>query len=305
MAALPLSGSSLVSAAVLETSAEQRRHVRDETMARDLVTTLERQAREIVDFAAATEQDDTVHSFARYQAFRRKVSEFDSLCTVIETNLRKIAAEPRGILNELFHTRRDMILGPSIRAMTAFFTRLGDSGHLPLGLFDILDSELSALDTMREALAAAEPPAPDDAEVRAQIDRLEAIIKGIQGRASQFVDFTDPAAVAEILPPEEPEPEVDAPAADAAEAEQPERRDTPELRAVRNIRALLEPLRDDYAFTQHADIDLRALNDIERRLTKDPHDEGATKWLRHLCSAWSSRHRAKEKIFLRILDEID
>lgn len=293
----------MTAAAVLETSAEQRRHVRDESMARDLVTTLERQAREIVDFAAATEQDDTVHSFARYQVFRRKVMEFDSLCTVIETNLRKLSAEPRGALNELLHTRRDMILGPSIRAMTAFFTRLGENGHLPLGLFDILDSELSAIESMREALTAADPPAPDDAETRAQIDRLEAIIKGIQERSSQFVDFSDPAAVAEILPPEEIDPKADAAPEEAAEP-QANQRDTRELRAVRDIRAILEPLRTDYAFAQHADIDLRALGDIERRLTKNANDEGACKWLRHLCSAWSTRLRAKEKIFLRILDEI-
>jgi hypothetical protein len=291
-----------VTAAVLKTSAEQRRHARDESSARGLVTTLERQAREIVDFAAATEEDDSVHSFARYQVFRRKVAEFESLCAVIETNLRKLAAEPRGALNELFHTRRDMVLGPSIRAMTAFFTRMAESGELPLGLFDILDAELGALDSMRETLAAADPPARDEAGIRAEIDRLEAIIKGVQDRSSQFADFSDPDAVAAILPPEEPEPEAEEPQADAAA--EPAGPDTPELRAVRNIREILEPLRTDFALSQHADIDLRALDDIERRLVKNPHDEGAAKWLRHLCSAWSSRHRAKEMVFLRILDDI-
>jgi hypothetical protein len=292
-----------VTAAVLETSAEQRRHARDEAMARGLVTTLERQARAIVDFAAATEEDDTVHSFARYQAFRRKVGEFESLCTVIETNLRKLAAEPREVLNELFRTRRDMVLGPSIRAMAAFFGRLGESGELPLGLFDILDAELSALDGMREALTTAHPPARDETEIRAEIERLEAVVKGIQSRSSQFVDFSDPEIVAAILPPEETEPEADAPPPEE-EVAQESGRDTPELRAARNIREILEPLRTDYALGQHADIDLRALADIERRLTKNPSDEGACKWLRHLCSSWSSRHRAKENVFLRILDEI-
>ena len=294
-----------MTAAVLETSAEQRRHLRDEALARGLVTTLEQQAREIVEFAAATEGDDTVHSFARYQAFRRKVGEFESLCTVIETNLRKVAAEPRGVLHELFQTRRDMVLGPSIRAMTAFFTRLSESGTLPLGLFDILDSELSALDGMREALTAADPPARDEAGIRAEIDRLESIIKGIQARSSQFLDFSDPDAVAEILPPpEEIEPEADELQDEEAEDAQANGPTTPELRAVRNIREILEPLRKDYALGQHAEIDVRALGDIERRLTKNADDEGAAKWLRHLCSSWSSRLRAKEHVFLRILDDI-
>jgi hypothetical protein len=293
-----------VTAAVLETSAEQRRHVRDEALARGLVTTLEQQAREIVEFAAATEGDDTVHSFARYQEFRRKVGEFESLCTVIETNLRKVAAEPRGVLNELFHTRRDMVLGPSIRAMTAFFARLSESGTLPLGLFDILDSELSALDGMREALTAADPPARDEAGIRAEIDRLEAIIKGIQARSSQFLDFSNPDAVAEILPPEEIKPEADEVPDEEMEDAQANGPDTRELRAVRNIRDILDPLRKDFALGQHAEIDVRALADIERRLTKNADDEGAAKWLRHLCSSWSSRLRAKEHVFLRILDEI-
>ncbi len=293
-----------MTAAVLETSAEQRRHVRDEALARGLVTTLEQQAREIVEFAAATEGDDTVHSFARYQEFRRKVGEFESLCTVIETNLRKVAAEPRGVLNELFHTRRDMVLGPSIRAMTAFFARLSESGTLPLGLFDILDSELSALDGMREALTAADPPARDEAGIRAEIDRLEAIIKGIQARSSQFLDFSNPDAVAEILPPEEIKPEADEVPDEEMEDAQANGPDTRELRAVRNIRDILDPLRKDFALGQHAEIDVRALADIERRLTKNADDEGAAKWLRHLCSSWSSRLRAKEHVFLRILDEI-
>lgn len=290
--------------AIVEDSAEQRRHARNESMARGLVTTLERQAREIVDFAAATEGDNSVHGFARYQAFRRKVEEFDSLCSVIESWLYKVAAEPRGVLKELFHTRRDMILGPSIRAMTAYFTRLGETGELPLGLFDILDSELRALETMRETLGAEATPGPDDAEIRAQIDQVEAIIKGIQSRTTQYADFSIPGMVEDILPPEEVEPEA-APEASAEDEDlESQKRDTPELRAVRDIREILEPLRADYAIGQHVDIDLRALNDIERRLTQNSTDEGARKWLRHLCNSWSSRLRSKEKIFLRILDEI-
>ena len=272
-------------------------------MARGLVATLERQAREIVDFAAATEDDDSVHGFARYQAFRRKVEEFDSLCSVIESWLRKVAEQPRGALKELFRTRRDMILGPSIRAMTAFFTRLGETGELPLGLFDMLDSELRALESMREALDLEETPGPDEAETRGQIERLEAMIKGIQGRTTQFPDFAVPGVVEDILPPEEVVIEA-APEGAVEDEAETQAGNTPELRAVRNVRDILEPLRTDYALGQHAEIDLRALGDIERRLTKNGDDEGARKWLRHLCSSWSSRLRGKENVFLRILDEI-
>lgn len=292
-----------MSTAFIETSADQRRHARDESMARELVATLERQAREIVEAAAATEQDDTVHGFRHYQAFRRKVGEFESLCSVIETSLRKLADAPRGALNELLHTRRDMVLGPSIRAMTAFFTRLGDGSPLPFGLFDILEEELRALDSMREALDLAQPPGPDDAEVRVQIDGLETIIRGLKGRATQFLDFTEPAVVSELLP-DEPAPD-DSGGGAAAEADgSATQRDTPELRAVREIRDLIEPERANYTLSHHAEIDLRALDDIERRLAKNPGDEGAAKWLRHVCNAWSSRLRGKEHVLLRIAKQI-
>lgn len=289
--------------AFIESSADHRRHARDESLARELVATLERQARAIVDAAAATERDDTVHGFAHYQAFRRKVGEFDSLCSVIETSLRKLSDAPRGALKELFHTRRDMILGPSIRAMTAFFTRLGNGSPLPFGLFDVLEEELRGLDGMREALDAAEPPGPDDAEVRAQIDALETIIRGLKDRATQFVDFSTPEAVAELLP-DEPPPDAAESAAFAADGPSATDRDARELRAVREIRALLEPQRTSHHLGQHAEIDLRALDDIERRLTKNPDDESAVKWLRHLCSTWSSRLRGKEHVLLRIAKEI-
>lgn len=292
-----------MSTAFIETSADQRRHARDESMARELVATLERQAREIVEAAAATEQDDTVHGFRHYQAFRRKVGEFESLCSVIETSLRKLADAPRGALNELLHTRRDMILGPSIRAMTAFFTRLGDGSPLPFGLFDILEEELRALDSMREALDLAQPPGPDDAEVRAQIDGLETIIRGLKGRATQFLDFAEPAVVSELLPDEPPADDSGGEAAAEADASATQR-DTPELRAVREIRDLIEPERANYTLSHHAEIDLRALDDIERRLAKNPGDESAAKWLRHVCNAWSSRLRGKEHVLLRIAKQI-
>ena len=289
-----------MSYAVIESSADRRRHARDEASARELVTTLERQARAIVEAAAAAEQDDTVHAFAQYRIFRAKVGEFESLCAVIETNLRKIAVEPRGVLKELFQTRRDMVLGPSIRAMTSFYTRLSDGAVLPLGLFDILESELQALGGMREALAAAEPRISEDAETRGQIDTLEGIIRGLKDRATQFEDFSEPSVVAAGLPPEE------APSEDAAAnaADEPVPGDTPELRAVRTIRELLEPRRTDYTLGQHAEIDLRALDDIERRLATNPGDESAAKWLRHICNAWGSRMRNKEHVFLRIAREI-
>ena len=288
-------------ARVLVSPSERRRHERDEAQARDFLLHLERQAREILGLAASTEFDTSVQSFAHYRRFRRKVEEFESLCSVIAGQLRKVIGGERGVLNELFHARRDMILGPSIRAMTAFFTRLRDGGVMPFGLHDVLTAEVRALETMREILAGAGSAAADDSETLAQIDRLEALIESLQGKVTEFANFDTTEAVAALLPPEEEPIE----ARDrAADTDATDTRDTPELRAVREVRATLEPCRKDYALANHAEIDLRALDDIERRLTADAGDRGAAKWLKHLCTAWGTRLRKKAHLFNKILGEI-
>jgi hypothetical protein len=292
--------------ATIESGADQRRREREEARARDLLTNLERQAREILGLAASAEFDDTVRNFAHYRAFRMKVGEFEAFCNVIETHLRRLAEEPRGVLNELLHTRRDMILGPSIKAMTAFYTRLAEDGALPFGLRDMLDEELQAVAGMREALDAAGTPMSDADDIRAAIEKIEANIRTLETRATQYDDFDLPGTIEALLPPEDvpTEPEDEAAAAEGDEATKQKRRDTPELRAVREIRTILQPKRADYALGQHVEIDLRALDDIEKRLTKDPNDTGAAKWLRHVCKSWSSRMRGKEYVFARISEEI-
>ena len=290
----------------IETGANVRRREREEAHARDMVTNLERQTREILGLAASAEFDDSVQSFAHYRAFRAKVGEFEAFCNVIEAHLRQIAEQPRGVLNELLHTRRDMILGPSIKAMTAFYERLAEDGALPFGLLDMLQNEIEIVATMREALESAETPPPDADEIRAAIQKIEDAIRALEARATQFDDFDEPGVIEAILPPEEAPEEADAEAepADSEDAPEEKRRDTPQLRAVREIRTILEPKRADHALGRHAEIDLRALDDIERRLTADPDDDGASKWLRHVCNSWGSRLRGKEYVFVRISQEI-
>jgi len=282
----------------LESPSERRRHERDEAQARDLLTHLERQAREILGLAASTEFDSSVQSFAHYRTFRRKVEEFEALCSVIDSQLRKVIGDGQGVLHELFHTRRDMILGPSIRAMTAFFTRLRDGGVMPFGLSDVLAAEQRALATMREILAGTGSAAADDAETLAQIDQLEELIRSMQGKAMQFDNFDTAEAVAAILPPEEQA--ADAPDLPPAGRPSSKASDTPELA----VRGILAPYGKDHALANHVEIDLRALADIQRRLTKNAHDRGAAKWLKHVCTAWGTRLRSKAHLFKKILDDM-
>jgi hypothetical protein len=293
-------------ASTIESGVDQRRRQREEAHARELVKNLERQTREILGLAASAEFDDSVQSFAHYRAFRVKVVEFEAFCNVIEAHVRELAAEPRGVLNELLHTRRDMILGPSIKAMTAFYGRLAAEGALPFGLLDMLEHELDAVKAMREALTAGDAPPADAEEIGAAIDKIEATIHDLESRATNFHDFDEPGVIEALIPPEEvPAADMDADAGDDADGRNENKGgDTAQLRALREIRNLLEPKRTDDALRKHVEIDLRALDDIERRLTDNPEDEGAGKWLRHVCRAWGSRMRGKEYVFARISEEL-
>ncbi len=290
-----------VAAHDFETASERRKHERDEAQARDLLLHLERQAREILGLAASTEFDTSVQSFAHYQSFRRKVEEFEALCSVIDGQLRKVIGDEQGVLKELFHTRRDMILGPSIKAMTAFFTRLGDAGVLPFGLYDVLERELKAVTTMRETFDGA---ASADGEARAQLDALEGLIQQLQAKATQYHDFGLPGAVDAALPPMDEPSSVETHGAAANDFQEDEADASPPVRAAQALRAIIGPYHKVYGLSQHAEIDLRAIDDIERRLTANVEDMAAIKWLRHICKAWSSRLHKKAPLFKKIAEMI-
>lgn len=177
--------------AAIETADQRRRQARNEALGLEMLSRLETQAREILAAATAIERDDSAQSFLNYRTFRSRLSEFESFCNVIETQLTRIAGDRHGELDDLFRKRRAMIFRPAIAALNAFFGRLANGGALPLGLADVLNSELQAIEDIREIVTTPGAIAETDTGIVDDIDRLETTVKSLTDRAIGFVDFSE------------------------------------------------------------------------------------------------------------------
>src|SRR4051812_48251541 len=91
-----------MSAAALLDPAAARRRERDERAGLDMLSNLERQAREILHIAGAATQQTDPQRFAACRAFRMRLGEFEAFCNVIESHLRKLAGDGRSELDVLF-----------------------------------------------------------------------------------------------------------------------------------------------------------------------------------------------------------
>jgi len=174
----------------LETVEQRRQRQRNEALGLEMLGQMEAQAREILGAAGALERgDDQVQTFASYRTFRERLSEFETFCNVIENQLSRMAADRQGELADLFRKRRAKVFRPAIAALNAFFGRMADGGPLPFGLSDVLNSELRAIDDIREIVS--QPGALDEADttILAEIDRLETVVKSLSTRAIGFAEF--------------------------------------------------------------------------------------------------------------------
>src|SRR5258708_11766787 len=175
----------------LETVEQKRKRQRNEALGLEMLTQLETQVREILDTAAAIEADNGFQTFASYRTFRQRLSELEAICNVIETQLTRIASDKQSQLAELFRKRRAMVLGPAIAAVTACSARLAEGGPLPLGLSDVLKSELRALNDIREIVTTAGALDDADATIVAEIARLEEVVKSLVDRSVGLSDFSE------------------------------------------------------------------------------------------------------------------
>lgn len=264
------------------------------------------QAQEILHFALRVEGGNTFQNFQDYLAFRDKISEFEAFCNVIEGHLKDMVVERRQELEDRFYSLWSMIFRPSLHALMKFFDRIAEEQVLPLGGRDLLESELRALRSMRQVLAAPRFAAMADKQMMVDLNWLEGVVNKLAERATSLPDFSKrptfdgpgvvpPAAnePASAPPPPRPAPPP-APAAATASAT-PTIGEPPNLKAVRELKALLDYYRRDKTLRQYVDIDTRAVDEIERKLVGNPMDPAAIVWMRQICNAWASRLRMDEK----------
>ncbi len=249
--------------------------------------------------AVAVARDENLQTFASYRDFRRQVSEFEAFCSIIEGHLKEVVSERRDELEERFYKLWSMIFGPTAKALEAFFNRMKTDGVLPLGSREILESELRALDAMRAAILAPRFAEIADKTVIDEISAVHAVIHELLEYATSLPDFST-HAVADTAPlmPEA------APAAARMGAAGVRMEGNPQVRAVREFKALLDVYRRDAGFAPYVETDSRALEEIERRFLVNAVDPGALVWLRQIGSAWLSRLREDDKELRRILGTV-
>ncbi len=283
----------------------------------EMLSRLGGQAQGILRLALTVEGDENLRKFSDYLAFRGKISEFESFCNVIESHLKDVVAERREELEDRFYSLWSMIFRPSLRALTRFFDRLIEEDVLPLGGKDMLHTELRALEGMRSILSAPRFASTADGTMLEELKHLETTIAKLAERATSLPDFSQRPAVAHgaiypgaAAPSEEAEPQEAAappPPPHAAGPAAPQRPDTallgdtPNVKAVRELKNLLDYYKRDKTLRQYVDIDTRAVDEIERKLVVNPMDPAAVVWMRQICNAWASRLRDNDKDIRRVL----
>lgn len=283
----------------------------------EMLGSLGAQAQGILRFALTVEGDEDLRNFSDYLAFRGKISEFEAFCSVIESHLKDVVTERRQELEDRFYSLWSMIFRPSLRALTRFFDRLIEEQVLPLGGRDLLEAELRQLQGMRSILTAPRFTSVADQAVLDDLKKLETTIAKLAEHATSLPDFSKRSAVnagamtdAGSSPEAEEEavPVMASPAPAQAGPAAPGRSDTaallgemPNVKAVRELKSLLEYYKRDKTLRQYVDIDTRAVDEIERKLVVNAMDPAAVVWMRQICNAWASRLRDNDKDIRRVL----
>lgn len=81
--------------------------------------------------------------------------------------------------------------------------------------------------------------------------------------------------------------------------------DAPAVAAAKMLGGLIAACRVEEAHRTRAEVDLRAIQDIQRKLQADPQDVAARQWVRQLAQTWSFRVRDNTRSIRRILDLLD
>jgi hypothetical protein len=286
-----------------------RRRLRGANAELEMLSRLGTQAQGILRFALTVEGDENLRNFNDYLAFRGKISEFEAFCSVIESHLKDVVSDRRQELEDRFYSLWSMIFRPSLRALTRFFDRLVEEAVLPLGGRDLLEAELRQLQGMRSILTAPRFTGVADGAVLDELKALETTISKLAEHATSLPDFSkQPAFAAHAEPPGAPQAEAPTgpgPAPAAQTAPRPETTvvlgDMPNVKAVHELKALLEYYKRDKTLRQYVDIDTRAVDEIERKLVVNPMDPAAIVWMRQICNAWASRLRDNDKDIRRVL----
>jgi len=157
--------------------------------AKEMLTALERQARDIVVLATQTEKNAHQHSFHSYRQFRDKISEFETFGILIENRLRNLETGRDERLDEQFDALNILISKAVLRTSTKFFLALSKSPALPIGSREIFVQELRNLHMAREKLAQPRYAHLLDEEADRNMKVAESILNEIIERAPSLLNL--------------------------------------------------------------------------------------------------------------------
>lgn len=81
--------------------------------------------------------------------------------------------------------------------------------------------------------------------------------------------------------------------------------DAPAVKAAKMLGGIIATCRTQAMYKARAEVDLRAVSDIQRKLAADPNDVSARQWVRQLAQTWSFRVRDNTRSIRQILDLLE
>ncbi len=167
----------------------RRSYSRDEV--EELLTAIERQAREAVALGERAQRDMGGDRFASYLDFRRKVEEVRALTALTEERLTAAVDEKIGDLRVEFE-RMDLLLSSLlVRATKEYFARIRDDQVLPIGAREMFEPELHIIEEMRQKLRRPQYEGRTPQGVLEDLDQTYRMIERIMQRAPALPDFSD------------------------------------------------------------------------------------------------------------------
>jgi len=81
--------------------------------------------------------------------------------------------------------------------------------------------------------------------------------------------------------------------------------EAPAMAATKILGGLIAECQKQGTYGAYAAIDLRAIEDIQRKLQADPNDAGARQWALQLAKTWSIRVRDNTRSVRKVLDLLE
>ncbi len=157
-----------------------------------MLLALEGQIRQAEALARVLERGMGSENFAVFLGFRTKVDEMMSLSAIIERRIKDILDLNIEALHHQFLKLNAHALTMLVKSNKSFFQALSRKRAVPMGVREVLVSELKFLATVRERLTELELADQLDQRIFEDLDEVMAAVRSIADRTTSLEDFAAP-----------------------------------------------------------------------------------------------------------------